>query len=220
MVLYIVRVAVFVLSIVFSVIVLGLAAYLQSLTNVELNFVDLAIATAVLTIVTLPVLLIVDLIRDGAFTSMVVVELSWLFVLWVLWLATGADAAQVSSNFFSSCDFVFSLSNQICHEVQAIVGFSFLIWLLLMVYSIVILVMAIIASTRGNSPWTSTVKRGNFLAPATGAQSGGGAAHSPIMHQHQYPPTQSSGATPPPLQGSYTGAAEVSELPHEGTSYA
>lgn len=91
-----------------------------------------------------------------------------------------------------------------------------------MVYSIIILVMAIIASTRGNSPWTSTVKHGNFLAPATGAQSGNGAAaQAPIMHQHQYPPTQSSsGATPPPLQGSYTGVAEVSELPHEGTSYA
>jgi hypothetical protein len=41
---------------VFSVIVLGLAAYLQSLTNIELNFLDLAIATAVITIVTLPVL--------------------------------------------------------------------------------------------------------------------------------------------------------------------
>jgi hypothetical protein len=46
-----------VLSIVFSVIVLGLAAYLQSLANgIALNFVDLAIASAVITIVTLPVL--------------------------------------------------------------------------------------------------------------------------------------------------------------------
>lgn len=87
-----------------------------------------------------------------------------------------------------------------------------------MVYSIVILVVAIIASTRGNSPWTSSVKRGNFFVSTTGAQSGDAVAYPPVMHQHQYPPTQlPSGATSSPLQGSYTGAAEVS---HEGTSYA
>jgi len=216
MVLYVVRVVVLTLSIVFSVIVLGLAAYLQSRTSVALDFLGLAIASAVITIVTLPVLLIVDFIRDGAFTSMVVVELSWLFVLWVLWLATGADVAQQTSNFFSSCDSIFPIFNQVCHEVQATEAFSFLIWILLMVYSIAILVISIIASTRGNSPWTSSVKRGNFLVPATGAQSVT-ASQSPIMHQHQYPPKSLSGTTPPPPQGSYTGAAEVSP---EGTSYA
>jgi hypothetical protein len=45
-----------VLSIVFSIIVLGIAAYLQSLAKNVANFVDLAIATAVITILTLPVL--------------------------------------------------------------------------------------------------------------------------------------------------------------------
>jgi hypothetical protein len=76
MVLYVVRVVVFsetlcyylsicklmpylglVLSIVFSIIVLGLAAHLQSLAGgIALNFADLAIASSLLTIVTLPVL--------------------------------------------------------------------------------------------------------------------------------------------------------------------
>jgi len=46
-----------VLSIVFSIIVLGLAAYLQSLAGgIALDFADLAIASSLLTIVTLPVL--------------------------------------------------------------------------------------------------------------------------------------------------------------------
>lgn len=50
----------------------------------------------------------VDFVRRGAFTSMVLVELVWTFILWVLWLAAAALAAQEQQFVFGvsrSCDF-------------------------------------------------------------------------------------------------------------------
>ncbi|KAI0327357.1 hypothetical protein GY45DRAFT_1327713 [Cubamyces sp. BRFM 1775] len=91
----------------------------------------------------------VDFLRTGAFTSMVVVELSWLCtssfrshlarrhnthvgciaVLWVLWLATGAQTASQTSTAFANCDFIYPILNQVCNETHAIEAFSFLAWI-------------------------------------------------------------------------------------------
>jgi len=212
--LHIVRIVVLSLSITFAIIVLGLSAHLTSQSeeffNVTFTFAALAIASAVITVVTLPVLLIVDLLRNGAFTSMVVVELPWLFIVWVLWLAAGADTANANSLLFdSSCSFVREVFLPTCHEVQAIEGFSFLNWIMLMAYSIVVFVMAIIGSTRGHKTWTTSVKNANFLGPAEGGVPAAGpepgytynvSPQPPMQQQHQYPPpgTPSQYSSPPP----------------------
>lgn len=45
----------------------------------------------------------VDRLRDGAFTSKLVVELSWVGFLCVLWLSTGAATASfVSTTYFAN----------------------------------------------------------------------------------------------------------------------
>jgi len=222
--LHIVRIVVLSLTLLFAIVTLGLAAHFTATTDtyfgLTFNFAALAIASAVLTLVTLPVMLIVDLMRTGAFTSMVVTELVWLFVLWALWLSTGADTAWFNSlTFANSCSGYNSVSTTACNEVQAIEAFGFLNWIMLMGYSITILVAAIMASSRGHpNPWTSSVRHGNLFAPA--AAGPGGAAPSmagsgqpnynngappPNMQQHQYPPpgTPSQGYAPSgtPSQG-------------------
>jgi len=248
MVLYVVRVAVLTVAIIFSIIVLGLAAELTSESNtyfeVTFDFAALAITSAAISIATLPVLMIVDMVRTGAFTSMVVVELVWLFVVWVLWLSTGALAAQFNSvEFDSNCALVRLVFLTACHEEQAIVAFSFLIWMMLMVYSIIVLVMAIIGSSRGHHVWTNSVKNANFLAPSQGAaaiigqpgyQPNAPVAQAP-MQQHQYPPPntpqgygtphspsvpQGYPSPPPPPQSPYYGtqASHASGVPSQDPS--
>jgi hypothetical protein len=77
----IIRIVALCLTLAFAVIVLGLAAHVTNVTEeffgLYYQFAALAIATAVLTLVSLPVFLIVDAVRTGAITSMVVVELAW-----------------------------------------------------------------------------------------------------------------------------------------------
>ena len=46
--------------------------------------------------------LVIDILRRGAFTSLVIVEIGWLSVLWILWLATGAYAADIIQLVFGS----------------------------------------------------------------------------------------------------------------------
>jgi ABC-type multidrug transport system fused ATPase/permease subunit len=188
-------------ALLFSLITLSLAAHFTSTTEEVISgyyyFAVLAIATSVLTLVSLPVLLIVDMIRTGAFTSMVVVEVGWLSILWVLWLATGADAADVSSKIFiSGCDYKNRLAilRTPCHEAAAITAFSFLTWLVLLGYVILLLTFSIIGSNKGHRVWTSSVKETDFLAAPAGAQDGGyPTTFAPQMtHQNEYPPAQQS----------------------------
>ncbi|KAJ6627427.1 hypothetical protein B0H10DRAFT_385806 [Mycena sp. CBHHK59/15] len=157
----------------FSVVVLGLGAALTSTTEKFLEgffeFAALAIATASLTILTLPVMIALEFLRPGAFTSLIVVELSWLSILWVLWLASAADAAQAGSIFFvAGCgDYGDSIVDAACRETAGIQAFSFLSWLILMVYTILLLVLSIIAASRKHSQvWKSTVAEAPFFAPS------------------------------------------------------
>ncbi|EPQ59699.1 hypothetical protein GLOTRDRAFT_125997 [Gloeophyllum trabeum ATCC 11539] len=168
------RLVIFVLALVFSVIALGIAADLMSLTetyfNVTLIFCILAVVSASLTIISLPIMLTLDTVRQGAFTSTVVFELSWLFVLWVLWIATAAEATYSNGLIFpSGCGYINPKINQGCQEFAAVQGFSFLTWIILMAYTIVLLVFAIIGTSRGNKVWLSSVRENNFLHPSVHA---------------------------------------------------
>ncbi|KII96051.1 hypothetical protein PLICRDRAFT_65322, partial [Plicaturopsis crispa FD-325 SS-3] len=161
-----------VLVLLLSIVVLGLAAHLTNITEeffeVYFIYAALSIAAAGLTILTVPVLIIVDIVRRGAFTSFVVVELSWLSLLWVLWLATGAYTG--SDNIFgATCDYIDVDVNNACHETNGIEGISLVIFILLFIYTTVLLVFAIIGSNRGHHVWTNTVKDATFLAPGGGA---------------------------------------------------
>ncbi|THU91973.1 hypothetical protein K435DRAFT_967873 [Dendrothele bispora CBS 962.96] len=149
-----------------SLVVLGLSAHLASLSEEAFAFEGLGIATAAITIATVPLMVGVDLTRKGAFTSMVVVELTWLGILWVLWLATGAEAIQIFNLAFIGCDNQlddfddFELSDEsTCRETQAVAAFGFLGWIILMFYWVFLLVASITAASHGNSQvWFSSVR--------------------------------------------------------------
>jgi hypothetical protein len=156
-----------------------------------------------------------------------------LVIIWVLWLATAADAAQFGSGITDCSYFFLSVTETSCRELQAIEGFAFLIWMLrefttvcfmsypnlplvnfaVMVYSIIVLVMAIIGSSRGHKTWTNSVKNANFLGPTEGAvppAEAQPAPPQPPMQQHQYPPPNS------PSQG-YSMPPIPPVSPHHGT---
>ncbi|KAF9076605.1 hypothetical protein BDP27DRAFT_1414458 [Rhodocollybia butyracea] len=215
------RLIILIATLVFSIIVLGLCAHVTAVTVEFLhgffNFAAMAIAVSGLTIITLPVMIGIDFVRRGAFTSMVLVELGWLCFLWILWLAAAALTAQEQQFLFAgstSCDFFNDELNAACNEFAAIEAFSFLAWISLLGYTIALLSYAIIGATRGTRPWTSTVGDG-LLTPREGAgvpasgfdqekyTTGGGASiapssyvppsqmyESPQASQHAYPPQQ------------------------------
>ncbi|KAJ4472086.1 hypothetical protein J3R30DRAFT_1028009 [Lentinula aciculospora] len=193
----ILRLIVLIATTVFAVIVLGISAHLTSLSEEFLGgyfvFAAMAIAAAALTMITLPAMIGIDFIRRGAFTSMVLVELVWVFVLWVLWISAAGLTAQEQQSVFgegNSCNYVNTDLATACHEFSAIEAFSFLAWIVLMGYNITLLVYAIIGANRGNKTWTSSVADGLLTprgdtVPVTPMSTGGGAA--PSM---QYPPQQ------------------------------
>ncbi|OAX42674.1 hypothetical protein K503DRAFT_682873, partial [Rhizopogon vinicolor AM-OR11-026] len=144
-------------------------------------FSVLGMATSLLTIITVPIMLIVDFVRRGAFTSMVVVELVWLFILWVLWVATAAEAIATSNFYFPAGCIYANSANAYCTELQAVEAFAFLNFIMFFVYTKVLLVFSIIASSRGKNVWTSSVKESTSFAPNSGPA------------QYQGHPTQYSG---------------------------
>jgi len=204
------RLIFFCLSNTFAVIVLSLGAHLTSITEGFLNFYFkfsvLSIVTALLHLLSVPALLIIDRTRSGAFTSMVVVELGWLFVLWILWIATGADAANANAlTFNGNCNLYAGDDATACNEMQAIEALGFINWLILFGYSVVVLVFAIKAASDGRPAWTVSVKdinwsnggvpneKGNFTPPVPVPTSSPG---YPPVSSPGYPSTASPGYPP------------------------
>ncbi|KAF9076604.1 hypothetical protein BDP27DRAFT_1313613 [Rhodocollybia butyracea] len=193
-----------------SIVVLGLAAHVTSLADFDgFDFAGLAIAVAVITIISLNAMIAIDYTRRGAFTSMVIVELGWFSVLWILWLSAAALSAEEICVAFDSFDFD-PVLNTICGENHAITAFSFLAWLCLLGYTITLLSYAIMSANRGGNPWMTAVNDGLLTAPQSGIPASGfdsekqnstsGAAttytppaqvyNSPQGLQHAYPPQQ------------------------------
>ncbi|KAJ8474425.1 hypothetical protein ONZ45_g15953 [Pleurotus djamor] len=214
-VLPLVRLASFGTVIVFSIIVLGLCAHITNLTTTArfafyFTFAAMGIATVIMTWGGLGTLLAVDRLRKGAIISSIVVELSVLGLLWIFWLTTAALVSQENALLFpSGCG---GFRGTVCGEFAATVAFSWLSWLIIFGYAVFLLVLSIIAATRGNSVWFKSVSEADFDAPATEKSSPPVAFNpyspqqtpqqqpvlqpQPSTMQPQYPP-QSNGAIQP-----------------------
>jgi len=203
------RIPVFGALIVFSIIVLAVdgnlisklsssySVYGSTFTVSAPSWTKLGVAVAVLTFISLIPLLAIDILRKGAPTSFVCVELGWLGFLWIMWLATAASTASEVN-----CGGVSGIP--ICDEAQAAEAFAFLAWMILMGYWIILLVYTIIAANNGQSGiWTTSVSEADFSASEKGTGGGqvygGGPAYGA---QQAYYPTQQpqmSGGSYPPL---------------------
>ncbi|KAI0303077.1 hypothetical protein BC826DRAFT_1101220 [Russula brevipes] len=169
------RLVTFATTILFSVIVMCLSADLVSMFSSE-QFSRLTLATSLLTILTVTPMLIIDKLRQGSILSYAGVEIVWPTILWVLWLTSGSYTAWKDNQFSvipaeANCDFDFdygvdvSKYNRFCHEIKAVIGFSFILWILLLAYTFILLVLTLRAKERGHPAWTTSVRDGGILHP-------------------------------------------------------
>jgi len=199
---------------VLSIIVLGLAAHsISSTTSVTgfsggyYTFDAFAVAVSVMTWTSIPALWLIDVLRRGAITSIILVELVWFGVLWVLWLSSAALSSNDLNDVSQVCSGDFSLFEPdwwhgFCSETKAIVAFSWLIWFAFSGYLIALLVLSISAHNNGSPVWKSSVREATFSpvnvdlggamgTPATEHKSPF-PQHTPMQQQHtlnqSYPP--------------------------------
>jgi len=194
----------------FSALVLIMAALVTSFTTSVLRgyfvYAAFAIAIAGMTLLTVPVLIFLSVCRKGAFPSMIVVELGYFGLLWVLWLAVGGTVGTVPwINYCSSIGYYYSGYESACMETQAMAAFSFLNWLMLMILNVFLLTLAIVQANRGNSGiWTSCVTDVNYSAPSSATTEGKLDYGSPVTPMAQYPQSVPSPQQAYPPQQVYT----------------
>jgi len=208
------RVVTFATVSLFAAIVLSLSADLISLTEplFYYKFSAFALATSAITLLTVVPMFVIDILRQGAIFSYIVVEIVWLSVLWVLWLSSGSYAAWTDNQieaFYpaeSSCNYhlIFdnNIVNQGCSEIKSITAFSFLTWIILMVYTSILLFLGIRAQGRGNNVWTVSVREEAIFYPE--AKSGGTPAQMqtmPTSVPQAYPPAPPPASVPVPTPG-------------------
>jgi len=214
----------FVTTLVFSLIVLSLSAALISLTGSEFYFAfsGLALATSLLTLLTVGPMFFVDLYRKGTYFSWIVVEVSCLSILWILWLASGSSAAQKDQEISDLC--VWSLFssdlNQACNESRAIMGFSFLTWILLMSYTVTLLVLALRAQSQGHNVWQTSVRDGTLFYPSENVVGGAPQVVQPVVYQPYAPPTLAQQYYTPPQAQQYVPPQAQQYIPGGGPSPA
>ncbi|KAF8897152.1 hypothetical protein BD779DRAFT_1667168 [Infundibulicybe gibba] len=205
----------------FAGITIAISGHLTSITQRlaggYFTFAALAIAVGLLTFFSVPAMILVDMTRKGAFTSMIVVELSWLSLLWVLWLAAAGLSAQANTAIFpAGCSPRINRDGRTaCHEFKAIEAMSFLAWITLFLYTMTLLVNTLIVASRGRKVWTNSVRDTDFSAPAP----------APVQQQTlapQFAPNQQfTGGVPQQFTGGiplqYTGGdPKMNQMGHPG----
>ncbi|KAG8707485.1 hypothetical protein FRC08_000472 [Ceratobasidium sp. 394] len=176
----------------FSLIVLGISGHWQSLLqgyySVFAGFSAFALAVSVMTWAFLLPIYLVGMLRKGSLLSWVVVELGVCGLLWVLWLASASYTSSMTGGATLNCDYAL-LSPEvesICRQFQALQAFSWLNWLIIFAYVVMLLVFAIRAQGQGHSVWTSDVTDLPNLKSGSGPSNN--TVPQPAMQQNAYHP--------------------------------
>ncbi|KAG1902579.1 uncharacterized protein F5891DRAFT_1186228 [Suillus fuscotomentosus] len=142
MVIKIVRWCVLTFTLIFAIVVLGISGHLLAIRHTHYwHFAALAVAVSSLTILTFPVILLVNTLlgsEDRTSTERIFGEALWLSIMWILWLATGANATHAARvHFFSGgCSFFSGFSNKICNEFRVVEAFAYINFIILLCYTI------------------------------------------------------------------------------------
>jgi len=166
---------------------------------------------------------VVGFMRNNAIVNWIAVEVSALFILWILWVVTAARTSDWNNALSALCkEAGLEAGNKalndedaqgiqaaqsaqtFCHEMQAVEGLSFVVWIFILFYVGTILTNAFLAMSRGNKKiWTTSVVEADFSArpqndrfPMTSAKT----EPSPMYQQPQYQQPQYTG------QQGYNGA--------------
>ncbi|KIM27266.1 hypothetical protein M408DRAFT_9430 [Serendipita vermifera MAFF 305830] len=142
-----------------SIIVLGIAA-----NNIALSvgsvwlYPNLALAVSITTHAMATPMLVISLAKKGAYTSRVIIELSWAGVLWMLWLAS-AVVTTSTPVFSPSCedyqDFYGEELGAECTQFTVLQALTWLITSLLLFYSVTLFTLALLTNLWHNTS-TST----------------------------------------------------------------
>lgn len=167
----------------FSLPPLGINTYaLVAIDSLAVGFslpacVSLSIAVGVLTAVTTPIMIIMDISKRGVWTSRIIVELLWLDILWILWLAAAVLTAFFFSAFEGFCngnddlliggvlvdpkDINTDALQSVCSLVQTTEAFSWICSIILTIYTTVLYVGARMATASFKRPgmvWLKSVR--------------------------------------------------------------
>lgn len=185
------RLVVFGVASLFAFLVLALGASITNFTTSRthggyFSFAALGIADGILTIFTLPAMIWVSIHRKTAITSMVAVEVAWIWFLWIMWLALAGQSA--STGWLGDCSwFGDSQFETMCRQTQALTAFAFLTWLILLAYGAGLIFLVVRQHTRGNATvWNGFILETDFAAG--GVNSGKSLEAGGVEHPAQYPP--------------------------------
>jgi len=231
--LHIIRLASLGTVLVFSIVVLGLSANIEALAHgFDVPWAALPLAVSILTLFAMVPVLVLEHLFKGGITSRLFVEVAWVGLLWVLWLAAGAEAASFGVD-ASQCSRTSGVFMTECSSIVAITAFSFLNWLILLGWFGTLLVFGAMGNHWNSSvPDTDLTKKnasatgpGPNMAAAPGAAPYG--SYPPQQApQHGYPQQQAQGYQGHPQQGvhqqgvpqqSYPGSPMSGPVQHPGT---
>ncbi|EIW76519.1 hypothetical protein CONPUDRAFT_139802 [Coniophora puteana RWD-64-598 SS2] len=205
-----------------SIVVLGLAAYLESLVNGQsssspyLTFIGLGIAAGVITGVLMPTLLLIGRVFPKSFTSKILFEIILMLVLWVLWIATaGITVGNRAELYPDGCDLRVPQAQSICNIITAIEAFSFLNWLMVFAYYDTLVLYSIIRTIQGRGCWLSSVREASNgpTGPAAAVPGVVPMTQQPLLQQYPQQP-QGYPQQPYPQQVPYQ-----QQPPAPGTPY-
>jgi len=204
------RTAVFATTSLFALIVIILSGLVTNFSDGLLggffSFAALGIATGVITLLTLPVMLALSMVRKGVFTSMIALEIGWTWFLWIMWIAVGGNSAT-GLLFFGSCSRFAGVEPGVqaaCNEASAIAAFGFLSWIMLLSYCAFLSTVTFRQHLRGNTGiWTKDVTETDFTAAGPNYNNNPQIVYgNKDVYANQYPPTGTPQAGVPYQAGS------------------
>jgi len=219
------RLVIFMLVELFALVALGLSGYLISVQhqfNIPVDFAVVGLIAGLFSLIIFGALTIVGFMFRGAWINRVLVEMITAAVLSLLWLIAAAVGSSHGDS-FNNCgddDLVPAAVAQ-CSGWAAIQGLGYLNWLLLMSYALMLLILSLSESRRGNSSiWSSCTpdafqgRRGiasvekadheqSVVAPNHTSQPYSDRNHPPQSYPPQAFPqnTPAQPPPPPPTQG-------------------
>jgi len=166
------RIVVLSLSLLFSIVVLGLSAHWTQGSALYLGVIAFEVAALIAgsaSLLILPVLLFVAATRKGAFTSRIIVEIPILTILSVLWIVTSALSVDWNGWFYPyGCSRYDANDSSWCQQSLAIEGLSLVTWIMLLIYTATLLAYTLIAQSRGNNVWYKGVNGTTFFDQSNG----------------------------------------------------
>ncbi|KAG1779638.1 hypothetical protein EV702DRAFT_1213152 [Suillus placidus] len=165
MVLKIVRWFILTFTLILAIVVLGISGHLLAIRPTDYwRFAALAVAVSSVTILTFPVILIVNSFTgvDSNITQeRIMGEAAWLTIMWILWLSTGANATRAARVHFlpGACSLLSGYPNQICNEFKVVEAFAYINFIILLCYMVGLVVYEFMRDESQGNVETRQVKQ-------------------------------------------------------------